>query len=257
MASTTRRSARRTSASHSDIRVSPTRGLRLITKVATGGYRRVGRPRHAAASRAVGRRPPRDGRLRSLPRVVEAAATRTRIVEPARGVARRSIPLTAIYADQPRNGVRSLADTAVVILRAPRVPVATRRRSRNIGLNTNTGSDGTSHLVATVYADTAYLFMGRLDLTGVSRVTAELRSPAQYPFTSSCAMAHRPARSSAAPKSGGDATAVVHADDSDHRERREGGVSRAQDVRAGIGQFNNLVTIDGLSLSGAPRAVTQ
>jgi len=79
--------------------------------------------------------------------------------------------------------VRSLADTAVVILRAPHLPVSTAVATRSIGLNTNSGSDGTSHLVATVYADTAHLYMGRLDLTGVSRVTAELRSPAEYPFT--------------------------------------------------------------------------
>src|SRR5678816_804152 len=77
--------------------------------------------------------------------------------------------LTAIYADQPRNGIRSLADTAVVILRAPRVPVSTALATRNIGLGTGTGSDGTSHLLATVYADTASVFLGTLDLTGVSR----------------------------------------------------------------------------------------
>ena len=91
--------------------------------------------------------------------------------------------LTAIYADQPRNGVRSLADTAVVVLRAPRVPVATAGSLRGIGLGTGQGSDGTSHLLATVYADTASLSLGALDLSGVSRVTVELRSPAKYPFT--------------------------------------------------------------------------
>ena len=54
---------------------------------------------------------------------------------------------------------------------------------RGIGLGTGQGSDGTSHLVATVYADTAHLSLGTLDLTGVSRVTVELRSPAKHPFT--------------------------------------------------------------------------
>jgi hypothetical protein len=61
--------------------------------------------------------------------------------------------------------------------------VYTALATRNIGLGTGPGSDGTSHLLATVYADTSHLFMGMLDLTGVSRVTAELRSPAKYPFT--------------------------------------------------------------------------
>src|SRR4029079_16889509 len=54
---------------------------------------------------------------------------------------------------------------------------------RNIGLGTGRGMDSTLHLLATIYADTASLFLGTLDLTGVSRVTVELRSPAQYPFT--------------------------------------------------------------------------
>jgi cytochrome c len=91
--------------------------------------------------------------------------------------------LQAIYADQPRNGIGPLADTAVVILRSPRVPAASAISTQNIGLGTDQGSDGTSHLLATVYADTAHLFMGRLDLTGITRVAVELRSPAQYPFT--------------------------------------------------------------------------
>jgi len=154
--------------------------------------------------------------------------------------------LTAIYADQPRNGVRSLADTAVVILRAPRVPVATAVASRNIGLNTNTGSDGTSHLVATVYADTAHLFMGRLDLTGVSRVTAELRSPAQYPFTLEL-------------RDGSPTGALLGSTEVQPTPRQwytQSVPISASGEKAvylvlktsvqGIGQFNNLVTIDGL-----------
>jgi cytochrome c len=91
--------------------------------------------------------------------------------------------LTAVYADQPRNGVRSIADTAVVVLRAPRLPAASAQSLRNIGPGTGRGMDSTSHLLATVYGDTAHLNMGTLDLTGVTRVTFELRSPADYPFT--------------------------------------------------------------------------
>ena len=157
--------------------------MRLITKVATGGTGVWGdrvMPPHTALSE--------DDRRAMVDYILSLASSKL----PPRGRAalgrHATAPggayrLTAIYADQPRNGVRSLADTAVVTLRAPRVPVATAVATRNIGLNTNTGSDGTSHLLATVYADTAHLYMGRLDLTGVSRVTAELRSPAQHPFT--------------------------------------------------------------------------
>ena len=161
----------------------PDARLRLITKIATGGTGAWGErvmPPHPSLTE--------DDRRAMVDYILSLASSKL----PPRGRAALSqhaaspggvYRLAASYADQPRNGVRSLADTAVVILRAPRLPVSAAVSTRNIGLNTNSGSDGTSHLVATVYADTAHLYMGRLDLTGVTRVTAELRSPAQYPFT--------------------------------------------------------------------------
>jgi cytochrome c len=157
--------------------------LRLITKVATGGSGVWGdrvMPPHPGLSE--------DDRRAMVDYILSLASSKL----PPRGRAPLSrhaaspggaYRLTAIYADQPRNGVRSLADTAVVVLRAPRVPVATAGSLRGIGLGTGEGSDGTSHLLATVYADTASLSLGALDLSGVSRVTVELRSPAKYPFT--------------------------------------------------------------------------
>jgi cytochrome c len=157
--------------------------MRLITKIATGGTGVWGdrvMPPHPGLSE--------DDRRAMVDYILSLASSKL----PPRGRAALSrhaaapggaYRLMAIYADQPRNGIRSIADTAVVILRAPRVPAATAVASQNIGMGTGQGSDGTSHLLATVYADTAHLSMGSLDLTGVTHVTAELRSPAQYSFT--------------------------------------------------------------------------
>jgi cytochrome c len=157
--------------------------MRLITKIATGGTGVWGdrvMPPHPSLSD--------DDRRAIVDYILSLASSKL----PPRGRAPLGqhvaspggvYRLTAVYADQPRNGVRSLADTAVVTLRAPRVPVAAAVSMRGIGLGTGQGADGTSHLLATVYADTAHLFMGTLDLTSVKRVTVELRSPAQYPFT--------------------------------------------------------------------------
>jgi cytochrome c len=155
--------------------------------------------------------------------------------------------LTAVYADQPRNGVRSLADTVVVVLRAPRVLAASAVALRNIGPGTGRGMDSTSHLLATVYGDTAHLFMGTLDLTDVARVTVELRSPAQYPFTLEL-------------RDGGPAGALLGATEVRPADRQRWFTQSvpisATGERAlyvvlktsvqGIGQFNNLVTIDGV-----------
>ncbi|HKH93704.1 MAG TPA: PQQ-dependent sugar dehydrogenase [Gemmatimonadaceae bacterium] len=155
----------------------------LVTKIATGGTGVWGdrvMPPHPTLSE--------DDRRAMVQYILSLASSKL----PARGRAALTqhagapggaYRLMAVYADQPRNGVRSLADTAVVVLRAPRVLASRAVAMRNIGLGTGTGSDSTSHLLATIYADTAHLFMGALDLTGVSRVTAEFRSPAQYPFT--------------------------------------------------------------------------
>ena len=157
--------------------------MRLITKVATGGTGVWGdrvMPPHPSLSE--------DDRRAMVDYILSLASSAL----PPRGRAPLgqhvaapggAYRLTAVYADQPHNGVRSLADTAVVTLRAPRVPVAAAVSMRGIGLGTGQGSDGTSHLLATVYADTAHLGLGTLDLTGVTHVTVELRSPAKYPFT--------------------------------------------------------------------------
>jgi len=219
----------------------------LVTKIATGGTGVWGdrvMPPHPTLSEA--------DRRAMVEYILSLASSRL----PARGRAaltrHAAAPggdyrLMAVYADQPRNGVRSLADTAVVVLRAPRVLASSAVAMRNIGLGTGTGSDSTSHLLATIYADTAHLFMGTLDLTGVSRVTAEIRSPAQYPFTLELrdggptgallgsAEVRPPAKgqwfTQSIPISGTGTKALY--------------VVTRTPVQ-GIGQFNNLGTIDGL-----------
>jgi len=164
-------------------RLQPDARMRLITKIATGGTGVWGdrvMPPHPSLSE--------DDRRAMVDYILSLASSRL----PARGRAalnqQDATPggeyrLTAIYADQPRNGIGPLADTAVVVLHAPRMSVAGAVGMHNIALGTNRGADSTSHLVATVYGDTAYMTMGKLDLTGVSSVTFELRSPANYPFT--------------------------------------------------------------------------
>ena len=93
--------------------------------------------------------------------------------------------LTAIYADQPRNGIGPLADTAVVLLHPPRILASSAESKRGIGIGNGQGADGTTHLLTTIYMDTASLTFGRLDLTGISRVTLELRAGYRgaHPFT--------------------------------------------------------------------------
>ena len=221
--------------------------MRLITKVATGGTGVWGdrvMPPHPGLSE--------DDRRAMVDYILSLASSKL----PPRGRAALgrhagspggAYRLTAIYADQPRNGIRSLADTAVLTLRAPRVPVATALATRGIGLGTGRGSDSTSHLLATVYADTAHLFMGRLDLTGVSRVTAELRSPAQYPFTLEL-------------RDGSPTGALLGSTEVRPATQRQW-YTQTVPISAtgekalyvvlkttvqGIGQFNNLVTIDAL-----------
>jgi cytochrome c len=92
--------------------------------------------------------------------------------------------LQAIYADQPRNGIGPLADTAVVILRSPRVPASTATALRNIGITSGQGADGTTHMLVTAYADTSSFSLGRLDLSGVARVTIDFHGTENWhPFT--------------------------------------------------------------------------
>jgi cytochrome c len=157
---------------------------RLITKVATGGTGVWGdrvMPPHPSLSE--------DDRRAMVDYILSLASSKL----PPRGRAALSqhaaspggaYRLTAIYADQSRNGIRSLADTAVVILRSPRVLASSAVSMRNVGLGNGVGADGTTHRVATIYGDTAHLLLGALDLTGVSRVTVELHTArAPHPFT--------------------------------------------------------------------------
>jgi cytochrome c len=221
--------------------------MKLITKIATGGTGVWGdrvMPPHPSLSE--------DDRRAMVDYVLSLASSKL----PARGrvplgqhtaAPGGAYRLTAIYADQPRNGIGPLADTAVVVLRAPRVPAASAVGLRNIGLGTNNGADGTSHLLATVYADTAHLFMGRLDLTGVSSVTFELRSPANYPFTIELR--------DGSPTGALLGNAEVRPTATEHWYTQSVPVSATGEralyvvlrtpVQA-IGQFNHLVTIDGL-----------
>jgi cytochrome c len=162
----------------------PDARARLITKIATGGTGvwgdRVMAP-HPSLSE--------DDRRAMVDYILSLASSTL----PPRGRAALSqhaaspggaYRLTAVYADQPRNGIRSLADTAVVILRSPRVLASSAVSLRNVGLGNGVGTDGTTHRLATIYADTGHLLLGALDLTGVSRVTAELHTArAPHPFT--------------------------------------------------------------------------
>ena len=53
-----------------------------------------------------------------------------------------------------------------------------------IGLRSAKASDGSGRPFATVYEDSAYLALGRLDLTGVERITFDLQStPALHPYS--------------------------------------------------------------------------
>jgi cytochrome c len=154
--------------------------------------------------------------------------------------------LTAMYADQPRNGIRSLADTAVVILRSPRVLASSALSLRNVGLVNEVGADGTTHRLATIYADTGHLFLGALDLTGVSRVTVELHTArAPHAFT-----VELRADSPTGPLLGSAEVRPTTTKDwytqaipvSASGERRVYVVTRTSE--RGIEQFNPLVTID-------------
>ena len=219
----------------------------LVTKIATGGTGVWGdrvMPPHPSLSE--------EDRRAMASYILSLASSKL----PASG--RASLPqhaaapggtyrLTASYADQPRNGVRSLADTAVVVLRAPRLLAGNAVSLRNIGPGTGRGIDSTSHLLATVYGDTANLSMGTVDLTGVARLTFELRSPADYPFTLEL-------------RDGGPAGALLGSvavrPTTPERWYTQSVPISATGERAlyvvlktsvqGIGQFNNLVTVDGV-----------
>ncbi|CAN5905276.1 hypothetical protein BH11GEM1_BH11GEM1_32670 [soil metagenome] len=92
--------------------------------------------------------------------------------------------LKATYADRPRHGIGSLADTAEVVLRSPRVLMRDATSLKNVGLKSGAGPDSAVRMQATVYGNTAHFSPGRFDLTGVARVTLDLRSrQVRHPFT--------------------------------------------------------------------------
>jgi len=153
----------------------PDARAKLITKIATGGTGVWGdrvMPPHPSLSE--------EDRRVMVDYILSLASSKL----PARGRAALSqhaaspggtYRLTAIYADQPRNGIGPLADTAVVLLHASRILASSAESKRGIGIGNGQGADGTTHMLATIYADTANLGLGRLDLTGVAKVTLELR----------------------------------------------------------------------------------
>ena len=156
--------------------------------------------------------------------------------------------LTATYADQPRNKVGSLSDTAVIVLRSPTILSRDAISLRRIGLRNGTASDGTQRLHAMVYEDSAFLSLGRLDLTGVTRVTLDLRSDRSlHPFS----LELREDGFSGNLLGRSDVTPTV----AEQWYRHSVPISVAGDhtlfvvVRSsvnGIGQFNPLVRIDGI-----------
>lgn len=96
--------------------------------------------------------------------------------------------LTASYTDQPQNGIGPLRAQEAIVLRPPFVRAAEIGDVRFIGTTTGPGADGTEGLIATVFEDGAYLYLGPTDLTGVGRVRFGLQSVARgdaapRPFT--------------------------------------------------------------------------
>ena len=162
--------------------------------------------------------------------------------------------LKATYADRPRHGIGSLADTAEVVLRSPHVLTRDATSLRNVGLKSGVGPDSATRVQATVYGDTASFSAGRFDLTGVARVTFDLRSPKlRHPFTLELR-----ADSAAGPLLG---SAMVQPAVGDQWYTQSIAFSASGDhalfvvLRSPaekIGQFNPLVTLDALRFERAP-----
>ena len=162
--------------------------------------------------------------------------------------------LKATYADRPRHGIGSLADTAEVVLRSPHVLTRDAITLRNVGLKTGAGPDSAMRPQATVYSDTAHFSAGRFDLTGVARVTLDLRSPKLlHPFTLELR-----ADSAAGPLLG---SAKVQPAVGDQWYTRSIVLSASgehtlfvvfRSPAEKIGQFNPLVTVDALGFERAP-----
>jgi cytochrome c len=163
----------------------PDARAKLITKIATGGTGVWGdrvMPPHPSLSE--------EDRRVMVDYILSLASSKLPTRGPAPLNQHAASPggtyrLTAIYADRPRNGIGPLADTAVVLLHAPRILASSAEPNRAVGIGKGQGADGTTHMLATIYADTAYLGFGRLDLTGVASVTLELRAGYRgaHPFT--------------------------------------------------------------------------
>ena len=155
--------------------------------------------------------------------------------------------LQAIYADQPRNGIGPLADTAVIILRSPRVPAATATALRNVGLTSGQGADGTTHMLATAYADTSSFSLGRLDLTRIGRVTIDFHgTEGRHPFTVELrdGSPRGALLGSADVRPAGDAWTMQSIAVSSPGEHALYVVLRSPD--RDVGQFDPMVTIDAL-----------
>ena len=155
--------------------------------------------------------------------------------------------LQAIYADQPRNGIGPLADTAVIILRSPRVPAATATALRNVGLTSGQGADGTTHMLATAYADTSSFSLGRLDLTRIGRVTIDFHgTEGRHPFTVELrdGSPRGALLGSADARPAGDAWTMQSIAVSSPGEHALYVVLRSPD--RDVGQFDPMVTIDAL-----------
>ncbi|MDB4883012.1 MAG: hypothetical protein JWL95_1778 [Gemmatimonadetes bacterium] len=222
----------------------------LMTKISTGGSGVWGdrvMPPHPSLT-------PEDTRA-IVAYILSLSSTAPKL--PARGRATLSqhgaapggaYRLTATYADQPRHGIGPLTDSAVVVLRSPHLMASEAVDLHGVGLRRGVGPDSVTRIQATVYADTASLFMGTLDLTGVAQVTFDLRSqPSRHPFTLEL-RADSPTGtllgSADVRPTTGDAWYAQSVSLSASGDRALYVVLRSP-VR-GIGQFNPLVVIDGL-----------
>jgi cytochrome c len=160
-----------------------------------------------------------------------------------------SYRLTASYADRPRNGIGPLSDTAVVVLRAPHIYAGEALELDGVGLRKAKGFDGATRSQATIYGANASLYLGKLDLTGVSRATLDLMSQgSRHPFTvelradsaKGALIGSADVRPTVA-----DAWYTQSVPVSATAERPVYVVLRGPSDR-GIGQFNPLVTIEGV-----------
>jgi cytochrome c len=160
-----------------------------------------------------------------------------------------SYRLAASYTDRARNGIGPLSDTAVVVLRAPRLLASDAVAMTSMGPRNAKGVDGSIQRVTTVYGADASLYLGKIDLTGVAQVTVDLLSPSsKHPFTielrADSAMGALLGSTEVRPATA-DAWYAQSIPVSATGERPLYVVFRVPQER-GIGQFNSLVTIEAL-----------